>query len=42
MSLISISRCKNCGKEYSSWSCDYCYTKLVMKQVRGDKFAKIR
>jgi len=33
MSLISAQKCINCDKEYEDWSCDYCYTKYVIKRV---------
>ena len=33
MSLISIFKCKTCGKEFEDWSCDFCYTKTVLSKT---------
>ena len=35
MDRFVIQTCNNCGKEFHEWSCDYCYTKIIINQVEG-------
>jgi len=33
MSVILLQKCNECGKEFQEWSCDYCYTKFIIKKM---------
>ena len=35
MNMISVQQCNECGKEFQEWSCDYCYTKIMIKKMEG-------
>lgn len=33
MKLNLNEKCNDCGKEFTDWSCDHCYAKLIMNQI---------
>jgi len=33
MNMISLLRFNQCGKKFQEWSCDYCYTKSIIKRM---------
>jgi len=33
MNMVSVQKFNESGKEFQEWSCDYCYTKFIIKKM---------